>query len=233
MGTKKRKHRWLKYITVITITACVAGALIFWAFLHTPAAYTPLPADNPDQVSLYLTHELGPDFFNQVQLGEPFELIIEQDGLNDIIRGGIWPQQCGPATVDTPMVVFDSGIIYAMSKVSYMGFSSVLTVVSRPTQDKTGQINMHIDAVRLGLLPVTPLAAGIAKSTMGQFEADLQEWPELAKVLSAVIANAAFEPVFEVPKHRIRVHRFQLEQGRLRVVLVPLSPDAASANKTN
>lgn len=222
MNPKKHKYRFFRYIVYICIVFGLAAAILWLAFRHTPKAYSPLPVDNPDQVSLYLTHELGPDFFNQVQLGRPFELIIEQDGLNDIIRQGIWPQECGPATVDTPMVVFDKGTVYAMSRVGYLGLSSVLTVVSKPTQDENGRVNMNIVSVRLGVLPVTTLAARIAEMTMQQYQADLAEWPGLETVIRGVISNTAFDPVFDFSGNPVRVEQFWLEQGRLRVQLKPL-----------
>jgi len=228
MNPKKRKYRFLKYIAYICIVFGLAIAILWLAFQHTPKAYSPMPSENPEQVSLYLTHKLGPDFFNQVQLGRPFELIIEQDGLNDIIRQGIWPQECGPATVDTPVVVFDKGTIYAMSRVGYLGLSSVLTVVAKPTQDPNGLVNMNIVSVRLGLLPVTTLAAHIAEMTMQQYQADLAEWPELETAIRGVITNTAFEPVFDFSGDPVRVEKFELEQGRLRLRLKPLDKSSSS-----
>lgn len=217
----KRKHRFLKYIALFLGIVVFAGGLAIVAFQHTPAAYSPIPVEHPEEVSLYLTHELGPEFFNQVQLGQPFELVIEQEGLNDIIRRGDWPQPCGDAVVDTPMVTFANGAIYAMSRVRYSGLSSVLTVVSHPIQDEQGHINMNITSVKLGLLPVTTLAAHIAQKSVQDYQADLRDWPELESAIRAVITNAAFEPVFDFSKHRVRVERFWLEQGRLRLRLAP------------
>jgi len=78
-------------------------------------------AENPEEVSPYLTHRLAPDFYNGVQLNEPFEMVIEQDGVNDILSRGVWPQQFDEMTVGIPMVVFEAGTVHLMSRVDYYG----------------------------------------------------------------------------------------------------------------
>lgn len=195
--------------------------IIFGALRLSPRAYLPLAPDNPEEVSPYLTHKLGPDFFNQAQLYEPFELVIEQQGLNDIISRGDWPQQFGEVVASTPMIVFENGTIYLMSRISSYGMSSMLTITARPTQDEKGRVNMNILSVRLGLLPFTSIAARLAEKAVDDAADELADYPELKPILQALISNTSFEPVFCISKQRVWVRRFSLEPGLLRLQMVP------------
>jgi hypothetical protein len=221
MDPKKRNSRKKRYIA-ISFAVCAAAVIMGWAVIRlSPRAYLPPAAVDPDEVSPYLTHRLGPDFFNQVQFNEPFELLVEQHGLNDILSRGVWPRHFGDVAVSTPVVLFEKGTVYLMSRVGYFGFSAVLTLTARPVMDAQGRLNMNIQSVRLGLLPITSLAARVAAKAVEDSAAELGEWPELEAPVRAIIANASFEPVFYFDKQRIWVQGFTLEAGQLRLRLAP------------
>jgi hypothetical protein len=221
MDPKKRNSRKKRYIA-ITFAVCAAAVIMGWAVIRlSPRAYPPPAAVDPDEVSPYLTHRLGPDFFNQVQFNEPFELLVEQHGLNDILSRGVWPRHFGDVAVSTPVVLFEKGTVYLMSRIGYFGFSAVLTLTARPVMDAQGRLNMNIQSVRLGLLPITSLAARVAAKAVEDSAAELGEWPELEAPVRAIIANASFEPVFYFDKQRIWVQGFTLEAGQLRLRLAP------------
>jgi len=219
--SNKRKSIIIKYIAIIVILAAMGFIVVFWLLGHAPKAYVPQTADRPDEVSPYLTHRLGPDFFNQVQLDEPFELLVEQAGLNDILCRGTWPRRFGDVQVGTPVIVFDKGSVYLMSQIGYYGLSSVVTVTARPVQDERGRLNLNIRSVCLGLVPVTGIAARIAEKSLHDSLGMLEDYPELKPVLQAVVANVPFEPVFTFSKQRVWVQEFGLDAGQLRLRLVP------------
>ena len=221
MSQKQHKSRQKRYIGIIL--AFLAGLLAaVWLGLRVPPrAYRPVAAENPDQVSPYLTHRLGPDFYNQVQLDEPFELIIDQAGLNDILSRDVWPQWYGEVSVGIPAAVFEAGTLHVMSRIGYMGLSSVLTVTAQPVMDEQGRLNVNIRMVRLGLVPVTALAGHVARQTADACAAELADWPEVEKVIRAIIDNAPFDPTFDFDKQRIWLREVIVEPGQLRLRLVP------------
>lgn len=217
----KSKSRWKLYIAIAVATV-IGGLAGVWGLLHSsPPAYRPVAAENPEEVSPYLTHRLAPDFYNGVQLNEPFEMVIEQDGVNDILSRGVWPQQFDEMTVGIPMVVFEAGTVHLMSRVDYYGLSSVLTVTARPVMDERGRLNAHIQTVRLGLLPFTDIAVRIAEKAVRDSAGDFGDWPGVEVVLRAIVANEPIEPVFEFEKQRIWVQKVAVEPGRMRVRLSP------------
>ena len=110
MNADKSKSRRNIYIVVVCVV-CALGLGGVWVLLgRSPRTYRPITAANPHEVSPYLTHKLGPDFYNQVQWNEPFELVIEQDGLNDILARQTWPQQFGDVAVAKPAVRFGKDV---------------------------------------------------------------------------------------------------------------------------
>ncbi len=221
MKQNSHKSRILRYIT-ISAGLCALAAALGWALLrHTPRAYRPIEPDNPDEVSPYLTHRLAPDFYNHIQLYEPFELVIEQAGLNDILARGRWPRRYGEVEVSMPTVRFDKGAFYLMSRINFTRFSSVLTITARPAMDMQGRLNLNIRSVRLGLMPVTAAAMRIAENAIEDVPAELQDWEQLETMVQAVISNSPFDPSFDFDKQYIRLDDFEIEPGRLRLRLVP------------
>ncbi len=216
--SKSRRTRNIAIALAGGLLALAAG----WVMLRfSPRAYQPLPTENPEQVSPYLTHQLGPDFYNQVQLNEPFDLVIEQAGLNDMLGRNGWPQRFGEVTVFRPVVVFDKDLIYLMSRIEVYGFSSVLTLAARPQMDARGYVNFNIRSVRLGLVPITTIAARVAEKAVADSAAEFQDWPDLEAMFKAIVTNTFFEPTFDFGKQRIGLRSFSLEPGLLRLHLVP------------
>lgn len=69
--------------------------LLLFLLLYRPAAYKrPAASDFQNTyVSQYLTNVLLPQIYNGVQREKPFEIIVTQDGINEIITSSQWPKQ--------------------------------------------------------------------------------------------------------------------------------------------
>ena len=67
---------------IVLAVVCVAG---IYLLTHVPGEYQPLRPPPTDEVSPYLTHYLAPNFHNNIQLDEPFDVVAAQKGLNEII----------------------------------------------------------------------------------------------------------------------------------------------------
>lgn len=220
-NNRKRKSRalfWLGSITAVLSGILTGVAILVW---YSPAAYTPLTPENPQQVSLYLTHELGPEFVNQIQLNQPFELIIEQTGLNDIITRQQWPQQFGELSFADPVVFFSDPSILLMGTLKYKEVASVISITAIPVMDEQGRVCMNIESIRLGMLPVTSFIAKLVKNAVDSNQDYFEGDPELLSVIEAIIQNEYFEPAFWFFDYRIRVTDFSIEPGVLKLTLAP------------
>jgi len=215
---KSRFFRWF-WIVLIAVGCLAAGGIFLCSY--TPRAYQPQPATHPEQVSPYLTHTLGPDFFNQVQLDAPFDLRVEQDGLNDILNSWPWPEQFGDLAFSDPVVLFDADKVYLMGKLDYNGVSSILTIIALPQMDSQGRIWLNIQSIRLGVLPVTALVSGLAKKAFQDCRADFECEPELEEVVRAVVHNEPFTPVFKISDRMVQITQFTLEPKRLTLRIEP------------
>ena len=213
-----RSAQWFRYILIPAALLVVGGVCLC---RYTPRAYQPRPAADPEQVSPYLTHKLGPDFVNQVQLDQPFELVVEQEGLNDIIRRLPWIEQFDGFTFTNPVVLFYRDRIYLLGTLNYKAISSVVTVIANPQMTSQGEISLNILSIRLGVIPVTKLAGYLAvkgfEHSRGCFEGE----PELEAVVRALVHNQPFEPVFKIADQTVRVTAFSVIPQQLTLAFEP------------
>lgn len=220
-----RNKRTLDLKCAIVFVSAVLVFLAIGGFLmcrYQPGAYQPPTPADTRQISPYLTHKLGPDFFNQVQLDEPFNLEVEQTGLNDILSRMSWPQPLGDATFSRPVMIFSEQSIYLMGTLEYKGISSVLTVRADPLQTDHEQVNLNIQSVRLGMLPVTRLVSKLANTAFADNLSAFEGEPDAEQMVRAILQNAPFDPVFAIRDKKVRVSQFALTPGKLTLTCVPL-----------
>ena len=69
---KTRFPKKLYLLLIILAAVSVVVIVVFALLLHKPSYYKPLDYSNSREISVYLTNQLLPDFYNGVQLQEPF-----------------------------------------------------------------------------------------------------------------------------------------------------------------
>ncbi len=218
--SEKRKSRLRLWFGLFCLVlAALAGGGVFLC-RWDPRAYRPQPVENPEQVSGYLTHELGPDFINQVQLDNPFDLIVRQDGLNDIISRGGWDGQFDDFAFTDPVIIFDTDTIYLMGTLDYKGLASVLTIIAAPQMNDEGLIHLNIRSIRLGMMPVTTLVKHLAQKAFRQSQGQFDD-PRTEEIIRAVIEGRPFEPVFEISDRPVRITDMTIDPGQLRLRFRP------------
>ncbi|MBL7215257.1 MAG: hypothetical protein ISS71_06225 [Phycisphaerae bacterium] len=218
---KKRESRLLRWFGILLITLVLLGTGGVFLCRYTPRAYQPPPVNNPEQVSPYLTHKLGPDFVNQVQLDKPFELLVEQEGLNDIINRQSWVEQFDDFAFTDPVVLFDLNTIYLMGTLDYKGISSVLTIIAFPQMDSQGTVSLNIQSIRLGVVPVTKLVSYLARKGFEQSRECFEDDPQLAEIVRAVVHNEPFEPVFKISDRMVRIAQITILPKKLILKFKP------------
>ena len=219
---KYGSRRWWWLFLPVVIGACIGIVILFG---YSPSAYQPIQPDNPQQVSLYLTHKLGPDFVNQVQLDQPFELVVEQSGLNDIISRWQWPQWFGEVSFDDPVMIFSERTITLMGNLKYKKIASVVSINAIPVMNESGQVCMNIQSIRLGMLPVTTFVTKLAEKAFHDSQSLFEGEPDLETTVNAIIQNDYFEPVFWFFDTRVQVTDFSIEPGILNMTLTHKQDD--------
>ncbi|UCC98138.1 MAG: hypothetical protein JSW66_20110 [Phycisphaerales bacterium] len=224
----RKKTRTKKLICWLFIDLLVA-VVIFALLLHRPGRYDPADRDavglEDGQVSPYLTHELSPQFYNGAQRGEPFELVITQKGINEIVAGWGWPRMSEGIMLYAPAVVFSPGSVVLMGTANVKGVEFVVTIVLKPSIDERGLSNLPVAEVKVGAMNITPLAKMMAKKMYTQrlatMSVDTRSF--YAKIAAALLNGEPFEPVFEVDRRKLRIEGIIVENEKLTAHLVPAS----------
>lgn len=216
---------WLKRVSTYKMEIFLSLALAFIILLalltHKPGRYKPARPEDSSEVSPYLTYKLA-DLFNNAQLDEPFNMLIEQHGLNDIVARGLWPVVFNPVTISAPSAVFAPKQIYLMATVQFSGFPAVATVKAEPVIDKNGLIVFNVRSVMLGSVPVTTIAKNIARKItdyqLQDFDPDSWE----RRLWRGLLDNEPVEPVFDIYHDTVRITKITLENEKLTLLMEPV-----------
>jgi uncharacterized protein YpmS len=235
LGPKDRKKRKSKkFRRLCWLAAVLALAIILLLSLsHRPSRYSPPQVTNERRVPTYLTHELGETINNGVQLGEPFDLVVTQKGINEVIawyHKHEWSKQFGDLGYSTPEVFFDPNSITLMGAVAAAGREFVVTVVGKPALDRKGLLNLNVRKVKVGAVNITPVARIIAKT---MYQKRLKTKPidkddVRTKIAASLLNNEPFDPVFRVKDaferryRRVRLKEVTLRREELILHLAPL-----------
>jgi hypothetical protein len=223
METQKKitpqSRRWRIWPAGIGGLLLLTAGILVILIAYNPRSYTPIVPENPRQVSPYLTHTLGPDFYNNVQLDEPFELIVDQAGLNDIFSHYPWPQTFDGFSVYTPMITISPEQTVLMAQVNFKGLATILSIYGRPNLDPEGKMNLNIYAVYLGALPITPLARTLAQQYVSE---NFDRNDPVEAVNWAFVNNQPFDPIVYISDHAARITKLTIEPARARLILTPI-----------
>ncbi len=219
---RKRLVRWL-FIDLIVVV------VVFSLLKYKPSRYKPLDPLSQDyeqgQVSTYLTHQLAPQVYDGIQQGKPFEIIITQDGINDIISHANWPIQSGGMILDAPAALFVPGTVVLMGTAVLKGVGLVITIELEPKIDENGLINLHVSKVKVGAMNLTPLARLTAQKMYAErlAAADVDTKALQTKIVASLLNDEPFEPIFTVEGNKVRVESVVVDQRELKARLVPVS----------
>ena len=228
---KKKKFKKRYWLFLDLALAIIILALLF----YKPARYRPSntsPAgNNQDQVSPYLTNVLLPQLYNGAQLDEPFDLDINQKGINETIARYKWPRESNGVILSAPTVFFVPDSIVLMGTASIRGAELVITVVAKPMLDEKGLLNLWVDKVKIGAMNITPVARLLAKRMYAErvetVPVDLNDLR--AKIATSLLNEEPFEPIlnvrdiFDDMDKKVRMEKITIAQKKLTIRLVPAS----------
>lgn len=220
----RKKARRNKLIRWLLIDIAVA-AIVFALLLYRPGRYKPSDSGNfkRGEVSPYLTNELSPAIYNGTQRVEPFDVIITQEGLNDIIARGNWPMESEGILLYAPAALFVPGRLVLMGTADAKGVEFVVTIELEPKIDEEGLLNLQVAKMKVGAMNITPLAKIMAKKMYSQKVAALGVDTKAlqTKILASLLNDEPFEPVFSIDEKKVRIEKITIEKEKLLAHLVP------------
>jgi len=224
----RKKARFKKLVFWLLVDLAVA-AIVFALLLYRPGRYKPVDfssnSDGREQVSRYLTHELGPAFNKGVQYREPFELAVTQEGINDIIARLNWPVESEGILFYAPAVFFIPGTFVLMGTADVQGVKFIVTIELEPKINEQGLLNLQVAKVKVGAVNITPLAKMMAKKMYAQRLATMPIDTKAVQTLivASLLNDEPFEPVFRVEDKKVRIEKITIAEKKLLLRFVPAS----------
>lgn len=214
----KSRIRWL-FIYLLAI------AVVLFLLFYRPAYYKPQLVTEDRQLSPYLTHQLIPQFYNGVQLQEPFDLIITQQGINEIARHLPLPEESRSVNLTSPTVSFAPDRIVIAAAANVHGAKLIITLEVAPSFDANGLLSVNMDKVRIGALSVTIPARIIGRKMYGdRFEHDGIDPNDIRTLLAASFFDGRpFDPIFDIDGKKVRLTGISTTPGQLNLRFTPVS----------
>jgi len=223
---KKSRRKKLIFWLLIDLTVAI---IVIVLLLYRPGRYNPVDFDSYNydqgQVSPYLTHELSPNLYNNSQRREPFDLVITQDGINEIVAGLGWPKYSEGVMLYAPAVLFVPGTVVLMGTADVKGVEIVITIELEPKIDDRKMLNLHVAKVKIGAVNITPLARMMGKKMYAERLAVLPIDTEAlqTKIVGALLNEEAFDPVFRIEDNNMRIENITVQKEKLTARLIPAS----------
>lgn len=224
----RKKARFKKLVIWLLVDLAVA-AIIFALLLYRPGRYKPANLTSGNykrgQVSPYLTHDLGPTFNKGIQYREPFEIVVTQKGINEIVAGLGWPKISQGILFYSPAMLFVPEGIVLMGTANIKGVEIVFTIVAKPIIDEEGLLSVRMAKVKIGAMNITPLFKPLAKRMYAQRLATVPIDKEAlqTKIVASLLTDEPFEPVFRVDGKKVRIEKITVAEEKLLLRLVPTS----------
>ena len=223
MDLEKIKLTKVCLVLIAAAGVCLMATLLL---LYRPSYYVPSAVVDDNKVSPYLSHILLPEVYNGLEAGEAFEIVLTEEGVNDIIVRLGWPKVKGSLSFSVPQVFFKADKIIIASPVKFKGVELMATALIKPGIDQDGLLGLPIKKIKLGAVWFTIAGKSIAKRALNrQIDGMNPGWGDFGRlVVGALFDNEDFEPVFDIEANKkIRVQRIIVEQGKLTIGLTALS----------
>ena len=172
--------------------------------------------------------------YNNSQLDEPFEVVITEEGLNDIIARWRQPIKFNNITFTDPQAILTQKQIILMATARTRYANPVLTIRITPAIDYLGQLNIHVDSVSLGAAGVTTVAKSMGNKAFADWLSFTGTEPNdiAAQLCRSLLNDEPFEPVFKVGDKSLRICKIKLEKKKITAFLLPLSDAPRPPSKT-
>ncbi len=225
---KKKKSKRKKLLIWLLVDLIVFGILIC-LFLHTPAGYNPLVEStdsDSEEVHPYIHRNLASTLYNGAQSQKPFQMEVVDSALNEAIAQIRWPQESGGVTFYAPEILFQPDTIVLRGTTSVEGAELVVTIELGPALDEEGLLNLNVQKVEIGAMPITLLAKIVARREyQNRLETVPVDTTDLrAKIAASLLIEEPFEPVFKVEDKWVRLAKVEIVEGKLTGHFVPAQP---------
>ena len=203
--------------------------IVFALLIYRPGRYNPTGSGSSNQergqVSPYLTHELSPQIYNGAQRGEPFDVFVTQEGINEVINYSQWPKESEGILLYAPSVLFIPGTIVLMGTADVKDVKFIIAIELEPKINEKGLLNLQVTKVKVGAMNITPLAKMMAKKMYTQRLAAVPTDTKAiqTQIVASLLNDEPFEPIFIIDDRKVRITKITIAEETLLVHFVPAS----------
>lgn len=196
--------------------------LLLWfvGLFRTPGHYriTNPPADA--YASQYLTNYILPQLLNKSQYDQPFDLVISEEGINDIIVRHIDANSLRQSNLSNISVTFTKKRILLTGKTVYCGLDFIITVVLKPYINRKGYFFLKVPKIQAGTSRI-PFAVSAARERILQELAGFLNDLDIADSTEAVLNSRRIEPVFSINHRKLRINKITIQDKELIIHFLP------------
>ena len=222
---KKKRRKKLLYWLAIDLSVAF---IIFALLLYKPGRYKPVDSpeiseSNEDEVSPFLL-KITSEVNNKAPLGKPFEVVVTQEAINDIINRAGWPMESDGIILDAPAALIVPDSVVLMGTARFQGIEFIITLELNAKINEEGRININVQKIKVGAVNITPLAKIAAKKMYAERFAnigDIDSYTWQSKVAASLLNEESFDPAFEIGNKTVSVDKITIEEGKLTIYMVP------------
>lgn len=224
MKISKKKVKKL-FVPAAATFALAAGLTVCLLLFHRPGYYVPAAQiSETNDVSNYLTHELGPQFYNGLQKRQPFEMVVFQSGVNEIISGLQYPVVPDSISIYEPAVSFSPDGLHFICAAQIKGVRTFITVLSMPCLDADGLLSFNLSSVKIGAVPITPFIRPALEGIITDIVTVNGAQDDFgSKIALAMLENKPFDPVFTLYDKEVRITGLSFEHKKLTINFTPVN----------
>jgi uncharacterized protein YpmS len=216
--SKSRRRFWLLIDLAITL-------IILALLVYRPSGYHPPVRSQTNEVNKYWPYYTS-QFYNGAQLQKPFELVLTEEGLNEIVASSGWPKASEGVSFSKPQVVLDDDEVILMGTANIGDVEFIVTLAGKPDIGGDRLLNLKITRIKIGAMNITPIAKIIASQMYAKQVPGLDPEKDDAaqKVIASLLTDEGFEPVFSPPddkRKKMRIERITVEKGKIVIGFVP------------
>ena len=211
-----------KIKSVIVLSAgLIALLFVFWfvGLFRTPRYYRAVKPIAGEQVSQYLTNHILPELHNKSQYDQPFDLVLSEQGINDIIARHVDSNSLQQSGLSDLSVVFKKGRILLIGKTVYCGLDFIITIILKPYIDKEGYFFLKASKIQAGQSRVPFIGEAVKRKILRELTNFLNE--NIADSTEALLNSRRIEPVFSLNHRRLRIDKITIRDKELMIHFLP------------
>jgi predicted PurR-regulated permease PerM len=205
-----------------TIALIIGLVVILWfvGLFRTPTNYRIIRPPDDAYASQYLTNYILPQLLNKSQYNQPFELVISETGINDIIVRHVDANSLRQSNLSNLSVAFTKSRVLLTGKTVYCGLDFIVTIILKPYISREGYFFLKVPEIQAGRSRI-PFIVETVKRKILQELADFLNGLDIADSTRALFNSRRIEPVFSLNHRKLRIDKITVQNKELLIHFLP------------